>query len=96
MIQIRDNVYRVRWLATCFEAKLEIAAAWRAMKEQESAATDLKPSQMNFLQRSAVAERVSIVNKDPSSKVFNFLATILHDLAEYLQVVHITNDALKV
>ncbi|TVY40595.1 Midasin [Lachnellula occidentalis] len=82
---LQQSGNQVFWLAVCFEALLEVAAAMEAQIGQETGIDALKPSKMNRLQRSLVRGRVPAVAKDSTVNISTFLAHCLAALKSYLQ-----------
>ncbi|KAM3068057.1 AAA ATPase midasin [Clarireedia jacksonii] len=84
LLEYSTSPAQVYWLAACLELKLQIAAALEAHKQQETAVTGLKPSQMNRLQRSIVSDRVASVATDSTVKASPFLLHTLKLLNTHL------------
>lgn len=77
-----DSVY---WLGTVLDLKFDMIKCLEATSGQHVELENLKPSQMNALQRSMVSHRVAGAAKDSTASVAMFLQDVLRQLDMYLR-----------
>ncbi|KAL2128150.1 hypothetical protein VTI74DRAFT_9603 [Chaetomium olivicolor] len=68
------------WLANCYELYLNIQSFEKAMEAQLSKVNVSKPSSMNRLQRSWVADKVASLSRDSTVNAVRFLSSVLRAL----------------
>ncbi|KAI1826195.1 midasin [Xylaria intraflava] len=73
------------WLATCYEISLTLSEAWNTLEFQKSRIVDAKVSDLNRLQRSFVADKVTAVSKDSTVQSAKFLVGVLRAIEAYLR-----------
>ena len=79
------------WLATCYEFYLELQSLQSAMESQLSRVNISKPSLMNRLQRSSVADKVASLSRDSTANSVRFLKSAMSAMKSYL--AYHANDA---
>lgn len=84
------------WLGTVLELMQDIFVSRTVMAAELEASSNLRPSQMNRLQRSLVADRVPVVSKDSTVGVAEFLRDTLNALDIYLMQSFSSNINVKV
>ncbi|KAK4193558.1 putative midasin [Podospora australis] len=72
------------WLASCYELYLDLQQAEKMMSTQLSKINISKPSSLNRLQRSSVADRVASLSKDSTVHSVRFLWSVLKTLKHYI------------
>ncbi|KAL0473808.1 midasin [Neurospora intermedia] len=86
MIQIleQDREGLAAWIAGCYELYLDIQSAQSAMEAQLSKVNVSKPSQLNRLQRSWIADKVASLSRDSTVNAARFLASMLKLFKAYM------------
>ncbi|KAK4668735.1 AAA ATPase midasin [Podospora pseudoanserina] len=72
------------WLAVCYELFIDIQKAEKAMAGQLSKVNVSKPSSLNRLQRSFVADKVASLAKDSTVNSVRFLASVAKAIKGYI------------
>ncbi|KAK3301992.1 uncharacterized protein B0T15DRAFT_561457 [Chaetomium strumarium] len=72
------------WLASCYEFYLHIRSAENAMEAQLGRVNVSKPSSMNRLQRSGVADKVASLSRDSTVHSVRFLSSVLRIVKAFL------------
>ncbi|KAK3332440.1 hypothetical protein B0T19DRAFT_415687 [Cercophora scortea] len=72
------------WLASCYEFYLDIGSSQTAMEAQLVKVNLSKPSLMNRLQRSWVADKVASLSRDSTVNAGRFLLSVLREVKAYL------------
>jgi midasin len=72
------------WLASCYEFYLAIQSSEKAMEAQLGKVTVSKPSSMNRLQRSSVADKVASLSRDSTVHAVRFLSAVLRTVKAFL------------
>lgn len=79
------------WLATCYELYLETQTFQTTVEAQLRKVNISKPSLMNRLQRSSVADKVASLSKDSTANSVRFLASAMRAFKTY--ITENTNEA---
>lgn len=72
------------WLATCYEFYLETQTFQTTVEAQLRKVNISKPSLMNRLQRSSVADKVASLSKDSTANSLRFLASAMRAFKTYI------------
>ncbi|AEO57560.1 hypothetical protein MYCTH_2303853 [Thermothelomyces thermophilus ATCC 42464] len=72
------------WLASCYEFYLAIRGAEQAMEKQLGKVNVSKPSSLNRLQRSWVADKVASLSRDSTVNAVRFLSSVLRAVKAFL------------
>jgi midasin len=72
------------WLASCYELYLTIQTSEKAMEVQLGKVNVSKPSSMNRLQRSWVADKVASLSRDSTVNSVRFLSSVLRTAKAFL------------
>ncbi|EAQ89112.1 hypothetical protein CHGG_05731 [Chaetomium globosum CBS 148.51] len=72
------------WLASCYELYLAIQTSEKAMEAQLGKVNVSKPSSMNRLQRSWVADKVASLSRDSTVNAVRFLSSVLRTAKAFL------------
>jgi midasin len=72
------------WLASCYEFYLAIQSLEKTMEVQVGKVNVSKPSSMNRLQRSSVADKVASLSKDSTVHAVRFLSAVLRTVKAFL------------
>jgi midasin len=72
------------WLASCYEFYISIQTSEKAMEAQLSKVNVSKPSSMNRLQRSWVADKVASLSRDSTVNAVRFLSAVLRAVKAFL------------
>jgi midasin len=72
------------WLASCYEFYLSIQSAEKGMEAQLGKVNVSKPSSMNRLQRSWVADKVASLSRDSTVNAVRFLSSVLRTVKAFL------------
>ncbi|KAK4202656.1 putative midasin [Triangularia verruculosa] len=72
------------WLAACYELFLDIQKSEKAMAGQLSKVNVSKPSSLNRLQRSFVADKVASLAKDSTVNCVRFLSSVVKAIKGYI------------
>ena len=73
------------WLASCYELFLDIQASQSVMESHLGKVNLSKPSLMNRLQRSSVADKVASLARDSTVNSLRFLVSVLQEFKKYLK-----------
>lgn len=85
LLQLSSDTDESYWFATILELKSSMHHGREAASDQLAKLETLKPSQMNRLQRSMVANRIPAATKDSTFRTATFLHETLQHLGIYLQ-----------
>lgn len=80
----QDREGLAAWIAGCYELYLDIQSAQSAMEAQLSKVNVSKPSQLNRLQRSWIADKVASLSRDSTVNAARFLASLLKLFKAYM------------
>ena len=72
------------WLASCYEFYLALQSAEKGMEAQLGKVNISKPSSMNRLQRSWVADKVASLSRDSTVNAVRFLSSVLRAVKAFL------------
>ncbi|KAL2164658.1 hypothetical protein VTH06DRAFT_3875 [Thermothelomyces fergusii] len=72
------------WLASCYEFYLAIRAAEQAVERQLGKVNVSKPSSLNRLQRSWVADKIASLSRDSTVNAVRFLTSVLRAVKAFL------------
>ncbi|KAL2155988.1 hypothetical protein VTH82DRAFT_732 [Thermothelomyces myriococcoides] len=72
------------WLASCYEFYLAIRGAEQAMEKQLGKVNVSKPSSLNRLQRSWVADKIASLSRDSTVNAVRFLSSVLRAVKEFI------------
>ncbi|KAJ4292276.1 AAA ATPase midasin [Collariella sp. IMI 366227] len=86
MILLLENGHEglAYWLASCYELYLNIQSFEKAMEAQLGKVNVSKPSSMNRLQRSWVADKVASLSRDSTVNAVRFLSSVMRAVKAFL------------
>lgn len=81
----RDREGLACWLAGCYEFYLALQGSEKAMEAQLGRVNLSKPSSMNRLQRSWVADKVASLSRDSTANAVRFLSSVIQTVKAFIR-----------
>ncbi|TPX18376.1 uncharacterized protein E0L32_011709 [Thyridium curvatum] len=81
---LKSSSDSVQWLGTAYDYYFELVASHQAFESQVKSLNIARPSLLNRLQRSSIADKVATVLADSTASASAFLTSILQDIHNFL------------